>query len=653
MRKMKTIQTTATKIDLQCGKAEENKIPTFSMRAYNGGLMQVMGFDDPVAVEVAGMEIDQKTPIREEHFVAVGHTEKIDADENGIYAEGLISKENEYSNDIVKSSRNGFPWQASIGASVKKHKYVDAGQTAIVNGKELSGPFYHILESRLNEISFVERGADSQTTAVAAKQHNKEPDMDTTKEEKQKAKEQKVPEVTASQTAAEQPKGDELAVIRAARAEETRKREINTIAATALDQGADIDAVEQLLANAMKDKSVTASSFERDMVLCQRRSENFHIGRGSSALSGEEIEAAVCISAGLEDIEKHYDERTLNAADSRFSRGLSLVETLQIFASKNGFHGSTRDVGGLLEAAYASPGSVRASGGFSTFSLPGILSNIANKFLRQGFMSVEDAWRQIASIVPVRDFKTRTSFTMTGDMTFEKVSPAGEITHGKVGEETYTNRADTYAKMFAITRQDIINDDLGALTQLPRRIGRGAALKLNDVFWGVFLDDADFFPTNKSLGNYVDGAGSALSLGGLEKANTAFHRQTDPDGKPLGIRPAILLTPVELGNTARSLMNSQLVVSGKNQLDPDGNVWRGRFTPVETTYLTAAKVWYLLANPSDLPTIEVAFLNGQQMPIVESAQADFNTLGIAMRGYHDFGVSKQEHRAAVKVKGEA
>jgi len=259
----------------------------------------------------------------------------------------------------------------------------------------------------------------------------------------------------------------------------------------------------------------------------------------------------------------------------------------------------------------------------------------------------------IAAIASVRDFKAHTSYSLTGDLDFKEVSPGGEIEHGKLGEETYSNQAKTYARMLSLTRQDIINDDLGALDRATKRIGRGAATKLNKVFWAAWLDDATFFPTNKSKLNYVDGATSNLGIAGLELANTAFQRQTDPNGEPLGLRPKILLTPVELGNTARELMNSQLIVSGNTAKLPNANVWQGRYTPVETVYLTAAKVWYLLADPMDMAAIEVAFLNGQRLPTVETAQADFNVLGISMRGFFDFGVAKQEYRAAVKVKGEA
>ena len=67
----------------------------------------------------------------------------------------------------------------------------------------------------------------------------------------------------------------------------------------------------------------------------------------------------------------------------------------------------------------------------------------------------------------------------------------------------------------------------------------------------------------------------------------------------------------------------------------------------------SAKAWYLLAEAADLPVIEVAFLNGQESPTIETAEADFNVLGIQMRGYHDFGCALQDPRGGLKAKGEA
>jgi hypothetical protein len=93
---------------------------------------------------------------------------------------------------------------------------------------------------------------------------------------------------------------------------------------------------------------------------------------------------------------------------------------------------------------------------------------------------------------------------------------------------------------------------------------------------------------------------------------------------------------------------------------PTSNPHAGKFTVQRSSYLSNAAIagnsvlaWYLLADPNDLAVIETVFLNGIEMPTVESADADFDTLGIQMRGYFDFGVTKQEFRGGVKILGEA
>ena len=121
--------------------------------------------------------------------------------------------------------------------------------------------------------------------------------------------------------------------------------------------------------------------------------------------------------------------------------------------------------------------------GFSTVDIGGILSNVANKFLLEGFFAVERTWRNICAVRNVSDFKTVTSYRLIGKDQYEQVPPGGELKHGTLGNETYSNKADTYGLMLSIDRRDIINDDLGAITTVPRKLGRGSGLKINDIFW--------------------------------------------------------------------------------------------------------------------------------------------------------------------------
>jgi hypothetical protein len=350
----------------------------------------------------------------------------------------------------------------------------------------------------------------------------------------------------------------------------------------------------------------------------------------------------------------------LEAADQRYPSGIQLGELIMMAARENGWSGySVRDnLRGVLAAAFGhGPGAIRAE--FSTLSLPGILSNTANKFLLAGFNAVEAGWRLIAAVRNVKDFKANTSYSLTGGLVYEKVGPTGELKHGVLGELQYINRAETYGKMLALTRQDIINDDLGALTELPRKLGRGAALKMNEVFWMTFMANSSFFTVGNK--NVVSGATTNLGPTGLSAAQTAFKTLTDADGLPTGITPSILVVPVQLEIAANELMTSTVVNTGGSSTlaqVPNVNFWNQKFKVVTSSYLSnanytgnSATAWYLLADPQDLPVIEMCFLNGRQTPIVETADADFNTLGIQMRGYHDFGCALQEFRGGVKSIG--
>jgi hypothetical protein len=293
-----------------------------------------------------------------------------------------------------------------------------------------------------------------------------------------------------------------------------------------------------------------------------------------------------------------------------------------------------------------------------TENIGGILSNVANKFLLDSFFSVERTWRNVCAVRNVSVFKTVTSYRLVGKDQYEQVAPRGELKHGTLGEEKYENRADTYGLLLSIDRRDIINDDLGAITTVPQKLGRGSGLKINDVFWTTFLNNAAFFTAGNA--NFISGATTALGIDGLTAGEVAFLDQVDGDGKPIGVMPAILLVPTALSAIGSQLFKSlELRDNASTAKYPITNPHQGKFRVEVSRYLGrskyagfSTKAWYLQAEPTDLPVIEVAFLNGQEAPTIETADADFNVLGVQMRGYTDFGCSLIEYRGGVKSKGE-
>jgi hypothetical protein len=139
----------------------------------------------------------------------------------------------------------------------------------------------------------------------------------------------------------------------------------------------------------------------------------------------------------------------------------------------------------------------------------------------------------------------------------------------------------------------------------------------------------------------------------LKTAATAFRKLTDPDGNPLGIAPRILLVPPELEITAAELMTSSLLIAdgvgNAASRAPSNNVLRGRYDVVVSNYLTSATTWFLMADAADLSAMDVVFLNGQQTPTIENVMPDADKLGVSIRGYMDFGVSKSEPLSTLRL----
>ncbi len=657
--------------DMTASETENDKpaLRRFNMTAYTGSAMALAGWDAPVVVDLAGLQISAKArPILRDHNPAliVGHTDSVSVDDGQLHVAGTVSGAGAIAQEVIAAAENGFPWQASIGASVQNADFIPRGKQADANGRSFTGPVYIARTAALGEVSFVALGADDNTTATvtASQSHQENATMDFTTW--LTAKGFDADSLTDAQTTtlqamfdaeqADATGGDEpptpqapahndstpVGDLRAELAAETER--VAAIRATCSGQHNTIEA------QAIKDGwDVTRTELE--VLRAERPSTVNTVTGGHDVPTNAVLEAAACLASGISTPEQHFNEQTLDAADKRFRGQLGLQELLLEAAWAGGYNGRSfrGDMHGVLEAA------------FSNLSLPSIFSNIANKFLLAGFEGVEDTWRALASIRTVRDFKQVSSYRLNGGFTYEEVGPDGELKHGELGEESYHNQAKTYGKMFSLTRHDLINDDLGALTAVPRRLGRGAALKLNDVFWRTFLDDAAFFSAGNN--NLLTGANTALSIDALTTAEQQFLDLEDSDGNPMAVSPAIMLVPNALLAPASQLMQATSVREDGNANKSKyltNNPHAGKFQVVRSSYLGNGKIpggsvsaWYLLANPADMPVIEVAFLNGQQRPIVERADADFNVLGIQMRGYHDFGVARQEPKGGLKNTGVA
>lgn len=580
----------------------------FSIRAYTGSAIRQGWSREPIVIDLAGMKLRQRLPIVLGHDYGLGsilgQTTGVRAEGGELIVEGEVLASTDSAGRVMELADKGYEWQASIGADVGRHERIPADQTVNVNGQSFHGPIRIVRASTLREVSFVTLGADDATTVqIAADAEETTMAHD--------ANELPADAVTASAEATATVAVDATPAIAATVADD----QTAILAATIETLNQKIDTMEKLIATRAD------------------RAPAIHVAE--PATGGKVIEAALCMQAGLSKPEKHFDERTVEAG-AKMVRNVSLGEVFVEAARANGYSGSSRISSSNL------PHVIRAA--FATHAIADLLSAVANKFLLSGFTAVERTWDQVAAIRGVNDFKSINLYRLNGSFKFQKVGPAGQLQSADATDSKRSVNADTYGITTSLTRTDMINDDLNALSSLPQRIGRGAALSLAETVWTEFqASNATYYSKATA------GAGNALTLASLKSAATAYRKLTDPDGNPLGITPSVLLVPPELELAAAELMSSSLLISGNTTAQGNANVMAGRYRVVTSSYLTSASTWWLCSDAADLAAMDVVFLNGQQTPTIEQVEASPDTLGVTMRGYMDFGCAKGESLAAYRM----
>lgn len=690
MAKAKQLIAMSAPVAIEAAQAEgEKKSPAkFVSTFYTGGALSIAGWDMPVVVDLAGLTNGKVLVANLDHDASkrVGNF-SVANDGKSLVANGTATAHTAAREEVVQSAADGYQWQASLEVAPSRVEEVKAGKKVEVNGQTFEGPLYVTRAGVLKGFAFVSHGADDNTTAtIAASAAHQKKGLHMKAEIKAWAEGMGVDcdnlnaEQVATIEANYEGKNGKKSPVKASadpfearKLEAQRRTEIQAYAdSMAAKREGDVEwinSIEAMCAHAIDSKmGVNEFRIELQEAMAPQGFSVVAPRSRDNGLNNRVLEAAVCMAGQMSDddlIKKHrFTDQDLQTAHDKFKGRIGLKQLFFLAAEANGYRSQySSDITPEVQNAafgYAAPRQMHASGGFSTLSISTILSNVANKFVRDGFNSVDQTCLRISAIRPVNDFKTITTVSLTDGVIFEKVGPAGEIKHGTLGEVTYSNKADTYAKMLAITRTDYINDDLSALTAVPKKLGNGAMKKLNDIFWTEFLAlvSANFFGTaNANINTGV----ADMTVGGLKATETIFMNQTNPDGTPLGLEPAILLVPTALKYDAKSLTDpmSQLITGASATLS-NANPFRGRFRVESSPYISnssytgnTSQAWWMLANPTDMPVIEIAALNGRIEPIVETADAEFNVLGVQMRGYSDVGVKRQEYRGGVHADGNA
>lgn len=301
--------------------------------------------------------------------------------------------------------------------------------------------------------------------------------------------------------------------------------------------------------------------------------------------------------------------------------------------------------GRMLNARQIDDIFTRAS--MTTSDFPIIFEGAINRTLEQRYALAQPTFKRFARKRNFRDFRPDTTVKLGDFPLLKKVLESGEIKYGSFAEGKEQVRVFSYAIALRVSRQMLINDDLGAISELLTSYGATVALFEEvtfyaDAFNGKLADSKEVYHVDhKNLAS----AGTAIDVDNVGKARAAMSKQKSVEGNPLLANPAkILLVGPDQLTEAEKLLASITPATMSNV-----NIFSGRLEPVESSQLSG-NAWHVLADPTYGSNYRWGYLEGYEAPRVRMDEP-FGQQGFAMSVEHDFGCGATDFRFGYKNPG--
>jgi len=295
---------------------------------------------------------------------------------------------------------------------------------------------------------------------------------------------------------------------------------------------------------------------------------------------------------------------------------------------------------------------------------PTLLSSVAGKVLRAAYGNFPSTWQSWALAGEVSDFKIHPRIQMGSFNNLDTILEGGEYTYGSLTEQYENAQAGTKGKAIALTRQMIVNDDLGGFNRRASLMGRAAARSVNSDVYTLLTSGANNHgPTNVDTGQYFNATatttagghanltdtGTAISTASIALGRKTMRVQKDAGNREvLNILPKFLVCSATKEDIAWAVLNSTSEISSSNANKKNYAYDVAKLELVTDPFLdgiNSATPWYLFADPADVAAFEVVFLDGNQTPFIDEA-VDFDTDAMKFKVRLDYGVALGDWRAA-------
>jgi hypothetical protein len=292
----------------------------------------------------------------------------------------------------------------------------------------------------------------------------------------------------------------------------------------------------------------------------------------------------------------------------------------------------------------------------TTGSFPNLLLDAANKTLLAAYEEATYTWsiwaRQAAS---VDDFKPINRIRLGESPDLEAIPEGAPYPEGAMADAKTSYFVQKYGKQFTVSWETVINDDLDALSRIPAMHGNAARRLQNKKVYEVLTsnptmsDGQALFSASHGSGSNVSGGAGAPAVATL---NTGYQQMMLQKGinsdAILGLTPSFLIVPPGYSATALEIVNSQSYNAANNNEGVVNIYGVNGVRPLQVVVepiLHAASTtnWYLAANTNQVDTVELAFLSGEESPVLTSEQ-DFDIDCYKYNVRQTFGVAAIDWR---------
>lgn len=680
-----------TELHIECAvkpKVQDDGIAQFTFQGYSGQPVNLAayGFDHPVVYNIATMKTKQKQPIKFEHSESIGHTTSVRKVDNNsaVRGKGLASLPGATTEKVVQGIKNGFPFEASMGliGNYDDISFYTKG-TVTVNNRELKAPIYVWDNTEHREMTVTESGRDHDTHFNVL---NKEDLMKI----KNSAKPDKGEDSKATQTPPENKEGETQEVTNSNSTEnketegkdKTKEKVENSSVPTPsdpvhVDNGFNADVIRALRLTAKyPDKQEDILNGLQQGWDDQRIEDSIELsvlnsrlptppkgGQREVSINNSEIFARTCLAFGnspeyLEEKAK-IDPKIVENAHNKSM--ISITEVLLSVANAQGgnFTGHS-DVEDMCEYI--------KNAGYSTFDLPDFFKKVGTTLKEERWTINPPFSTSVCKEGSNKDFRINERKRLSGGGMWNEVADDGKLDLYSTGDQkTYQTKLQTYGNIFTMTRQEVINDDQGALNDLMDMMIEGSMMIPDYQLGRKMLTQAaaanTFWVNNEN--SFTSKALTRANLSSQYKAIRKYYETKDEMNWQvmLSDRWTLIVGP-DLEEEAWEILKQDKIVGDTtaNTKTGDKNYWFGRLdlkvfpqmgntSAFGTGTFVSQGTWILWPSSVRFAPYEITYLRNAKKPTIRSVTLPDTLLGFGTKGYWDVRINERERTAIARHNG--